>query len=383
MSEQTPDQRLGQVVPIADQRVGELSYIDEQQGMKTVNPYTLRTTIGWTVYNPRGEPVWSFGDEHPPSSGAKVLIVGTGVEAGEASELVVRTHALKAAVNGPAWLDSPRTHRAIAPTVYGFATASRTSVRTAAGDRTAEVGDYIIGAGTGDAPLVVPRDVFEALYQPLGESDEPIDAEFADEDEGPWWRISLMGHRTVVSRIESETLHGLPMWRLRDEGGELINPATAVFSAEPWDDVRPLKGLPEGVRAHRSPHTRGEWFVAGFGRSWHVRLGEAELRDRLAALPALVARWSRLPRSIRFRLYQSVDAVPELDTIRQLVELGEREEVNESLARGDSLLAQVADHGPGDTHGASLETELGLPDADERELADHDAQDPSDDKIPF
>ena len=226
-------------------------------------------------------------------------------------------------------------------------------------------------------------DHFEALYQPLGESDEPSDAEFADEDEGPWWRISLMGHRTVVSRIESATLHGLPMWRLRDEGGELLNPATAVFSAEPWDDVRPLKGLPEGVRAHRSPHTRGEWFVAGFGRSWHVRIGEAELRDRLAALPALVARWNRLPRSIRFRLYQAVDAVPELDTIRQLVELGEREEVNESLARGDSLLAQVADHGPGDTHGASLETELGLPDADERELADHDAQDPGDDKIPF
>ena len=226
-------------------------------------------------------------------------------------------------------------------------------------------------------------DHFEALYQPLGESDEPSDAEFADEDEGPWWRISLMGHRTVVSRIESATLHGLPMWRLRDEGGELLNPATAVFSAEPWDDVRPLKGLPEGVRAHRSPHTRGEWFVAGFGRSWHVRLGEAELRDRLAALPALVARWNRLPRSIRFRLYQAVDAVPELDTIRQLVELGEREEVNESLARGDSLLAQVADHGPGDTHGASLETELGLPDADERELADHDAQDPGDEEIPF
>lgn len=70
-------------------------------------------------------------------------------------------------------------------------------------------------------------------------------------DPNQWYRVSLLGHRSVVCQIVPEELHGLQLWRLAQphlEGvsDSLVNPSTAVFEVEPYADPRPLEGLPDG-----------------------------------------------------------------------------------------------------------------------------------------
>lgn len=132
-----------------------------------------------------------------------------------------------------------------------------------------------------------------------------------------WWRLSLMGHRTIVTRIEALTFLGVLMWRL--DGDEMINPATAVFGLEPWDDPRPLPGLPDGWTAQRSETDRRVFVLtytppAGAGdavtREWRAETTETELRQALAGDADRRARLAALDRRAIYHAKQALGLPP-------------------------------------------------------------------------
>lgn len=128
-----------------------------------------------------------------------------------------------------------------------------------------------------------------------------------------WWRLSLMGHRTIITRIEALTFLGVLMWRL--EGDEMVNPATAVFGLEPWDDPRPLQGLPDGWNAQRSETDRRVFVLTytppaagdAVTREWRAETTETELRQALAGDADRRARLAALDRRAIYRAKQILD----------------------------------------------------------------------------
>lgn len=81
-----------------------------------------------------------------------------------------------------------------------------------------------------------------------------------------WYRVSLLGHRVYICRVRTEVVHGAIMWRLYQNGSQpdphlLINPATAVFSVEGWQDPRPLRDLRDGWSAVLAPGYRFNYTV--------------------------------------------------------------------------------------------------------------------------
>lgn len=104
-----------------------------------------------------------------------------------------------------------------------------------------------------------------------------------------WWRVSLLGHRTLITTIEACEVFGLPMWRLT--GDEFVNPAIAVFGIEPWDDPSALAGLPEGWGARRSPTDKGVFVVVDpEGDEYSGEATEDEVRSLIELHPARLAR---------------------------------------------------------------------------------------------
>lgn len=147
-----------------------------------------------------------------------------------------------------------------------------------------------------------------------------------------WWRLSLMGHRTIITRIEAVTFLGVLMWRL--EGDEMVNPVTAVFGVDPWTDPRPLLGLPEGWSAQRSSTFEpDEFIVEGAGGSWHINATEEALRAVLAGDAALRSELAQLPVEVLYRAKRATGAadgpvspwmlVPVLDAAKVAAEAGD------------------------------------------------------------